>query len=242
MPARLKLPNVSWVPMKPFLLVVYVGAAAACTSRPRVGPPPPEFDELNLASALAHQDCRTGVLEPRGATVEILRARAEEYRLAGERDSALALYGHVMQLEKPEIADSLCELLLNSPVLQPSRGIDAEAAFTASVTRSVSTIPNAAGLVGDVRSAQRAMATLEQLLAHRRANIIVKHSPPGLKVEFRRWLYRNDSTVLWETVFSDTTLTRQAAAYQFRYRDSRSPRVVLVNLPCWNNCTVPPEQ
>jgi hypothetical protein len=187
------------------------------------------------------QNCAAPGLVPLGQNVDELLARGAAYQRSGQADSALAFYGHALQAQDAAAADTLCLLLLNTPVVHPSRGVDAEAGFTATVVRVLSRIPNTQSLTSQIHSAEDAMRVLEALLAHRRAQLVIKYSPPGLRVDFRRWMYRDEPNVLWETVFSDTVLTRPAAAYQFRYR-RRDGRTVIVTEQCWNNCPVPPER
>lgn len=128
----------------------------------------------------------------------------------------------------------LVDLLNGSPLLKPERGVEDEARYVARV-RAVVSAPSGA----QIQSADEAMAALQFALRARHVTMHVQTTPPGMRVEYKQFLFRNDSTVLWTPIVSDTTVEVAAAAYRIRYRPLRSSRDSVVDIPCADGCRVP---
>jgi hypothetical protein len=138
---------------------------------------------------------------------------------------------------QPVREQRLIQLLNASPLFSQDRGLEAEARYVAQVRALFG--PSDAS---NVRSVDDAMATLEKALEPRRVSMRVITKPAGQRVEYKRFRFRDDSTVLWTPLLSDTVVTVPAAAYRIRFRPSTSTRDSILDIPCADGCRVPPER
>ena len=191
---------------------------------------------VGLCACSASSQQGTGVA-PEGGEATMVGRRFEQ---AGQMDSAFAYYGRALEAQDTTRRAAMLRLLDGSPVVAPRRNLPAEVAFVRDVRALVAATPAGAASAARIETAEEAMAALEALLAHRQSRIEVRHPTRGFPVAYRRWLYRDDPSVLWSPLQSDTAVTVPAAAYQFRYRPAGAARDTIVTLPCANGCRVPP--
>lgn len=216
--------------------VVFGALCAACATASRATVPVnrPAVAE-SIAASPQEGACTPANLDAPSSDPQELLDRGAAHRAAGSLDSAFAYFGAALQLRDTSQARELCLLLQRSPLLRGRRSVSADATFVRDVRQLVRATPAGEAGARQIASAEEAMEVLEAMLTHRKADIEVQASRPGIRVEFRRWFHRNDPVAQWEVVYSDTTVRRPAVSYQFRYRTSASQDTV-ITLPCANGC------
>lgn|SRR5262245_35389842 len=155
---------------------------------------------------------------------------------AGEPTAALGYYGRAAELDDTAASRRLLVMLDESPLYEPaSRGVAKDANFVRAANELLAAVSPTATTVTSAEEAQKA---LEDLAALRLAPITLKADAP-LDVEIRRWVYSiTQPNAPWERITTDTTLRRQPAAYQFRYRDPRTGQDTTVMNRCADGCIV----
>jgi tetratricopeptide (TPR) repeat protein len=156
---------------------------------------------------------------------------------AGADSAALEYYGRAVELENPTASHQVRVLLETSPVYGPAgRGVADEARFVGAVNQLLTTVsPDA----DQVTTADDAHMALENLAKSSMAPITIKCDSGSVDVQFRRSTYaRRQPGALWGRATTDTTLHRQPAAYDFRYRIRGTDRDTTVTIPCADGCTL----
>jgi hypothetical protein len=155
----------------------------------------------------------------------------------GADSAALEYYGRAVELENPAASHQVRLLLATSPLYDPaSRGFADEARFVGAVNRLLAAVGPAAD---PVTSAADAQLALENLAASSLAPITLQHEGGSVDVQFRRSTYaRRQPEALWERAETDTTLRRQPAAYDFKYRLPGASTDTTITIPCADGCTL----
>jgi hypothetical protein len=155
----------------------------------------------------------------------------------GADTAALVYYGRAVELENPVASHQVRVLLEASPVYDPAgRGVAEEARFVGAVNRLLATVSPEAERV---TSADDAQLALENLAASGLAPITIRCDSGSVDVQFRRWTYaRRQPNALWDRATTDTTVHRQPAAYDFRYRIRGTSRDTTITLPCADGCAL----
>jgi hypothetical protein len=215
--------------------------SAGCSGRSSGTQPPSSVLTARNAhvDALPDSACTAANLDTPSQSAQELQERGTTFHQAGTRDSAYAYYADALQLQSPSKAADLCRMLNRSPLLRLRRTLEEQNAFVQDVRNVIRATPAGERGARQITSPEEAMAVLEAMLSHRKANIEVRASRPGMRVEYRRWLSRNDTTVLWESVYSNTIIRRPAMAYRFKFRMPGAVQDTIIDLPCANNCRVP---
>lgn len=136
------------------------------------------------------------------------------------------------------VAGRAAFLLNASPVFDPSRSMEREAAFIRAVRDLLLRANVSDSVAAQVDSTDEATLILETLLEGRITTIRVTSPIRDFRVEVRPWRYRTSTTVPWSTVRADTSIRRPAAGYQFRYRPPGAARDTVVDEPCADPCDV----
>jgi hypothetical protein len=156
---------------------------------------------------------------------------------AGADTAALGYYGRAVELENPVASHQVRVLLEASPVYDPAgRGLPEEARFVGAVNQLLATVSPAAA---KVTTADDAQVALESLAASSLAPITIQCDSGSMDVQFRRSTYaRRQPNALWDRAKTDTTVRRQPAAYDFKYRIRGTIRDTTITLPCADGCVL----
>jgi hypothetical protein len=128
-------------------------------------------------------------------------------------------------------------LLARSPLYDPAnRGAPDEARFIGSVNQLLAAVSPGAR---PAASAAEAQVALENLARSSLAPITLRRAGASVDVQFRRSTYaQRQPGALWERAATDTTLHRQPAAYDFKYRLPGHDKDTVVTMPCADGCTL----
>jgi hypothetical protein len=152
--------------------------------------------------------------------------------------SAIAELGPSV-LQDTSFVRELRRLIRTSPVLRPSRDLVTDQRFVREVRTLLLSARADSSAVAAIDSAEEAMAALEAISAQHTAAIHVYSPTNGFRVGMRRLSYRGSRTIPWIPLRTDTTVYKEAVAYQFRYRprpDAR--RDTIITVPCADDCDV----
>jgi hypothetical protein len=156
---------------------------------------------------------------------------------AGADSTALEYYGRAVELENPAASHQVRLLMATSPLYDPaSRGFPDEARFVGAVNQLLAAVSPAADKVTSAADAQLA---LEHLAKSSLAPITLQRAGASVDVQFRRSTYAlRQPNALWERAKTDTTLHRQPAAYDFKYRLPGEDKDTMITIPCADGCTL----
>ncbi len=172
------------------------------------------------------------------AAAESLREAGRIHEALGAEEQAMGLYGRAILVEDPEAADRFVALIDRTPVTRPTLSLEREASFIAAVRRMVQAAAGTSEHGERITSAEEAMDVVEALAAFLTAPIQLVSDGGPVSVQYRRWKHRRSTTVPWNTIQTDTTVSGTPAWYQFRYPIQGAGRDTVVDISCADGCLV----
>jgi hypothetical protein len=140
--------------------------------------------------------------------------------------------GRALAIRDTSITAQVDSLLNSSPLLQPTRSVADEERFVLHVRRLLAVIRGRPTSPDEVPNAEAAVGVLEELNAGRETWIDVQTTYPTFPFSFRRWLYRRNTAVIWDSRAAATRFQAARQTYQFKYVDPRSGRETIITRPC----------
>lgn len=152
-------------------------------------------------------------------------------------EAALAFAGEAATLVDPEWIEQTTSLQENSPLLQPSMSVAAEAVYVREGQQLLEALLGAADIASRFSSAEEVMEALDAANANRYSSMKLDSNPVGLRVDLREWRHRNREHA-WMSVSTDTTLEVKAVTFQLRYTPPGTNTSKIIKVPCVNGCNV----